>query len=72
MAIREIKINAQVALSRNFDKVTLGINEEPAPMDEEDDLVFRQHVRRLFKVLHEEVERELTEVQKPKQVNKAQ
>ena len=63
MTQREIKVNLQVALSRNFDKITLGINEEPILTDDANEEVFRQQVRRLFSVLNQEVEHNFKQLQ---------
>lgn len=56
------KINIELALSRNFDKVTLGMTDEPVSHETEDQLL--EGIRKRFKLLRTEVEKEFKEIQK--------
>ena len=56
------KINIGLALSRNFDKVTLEMLDEPVAYESEEE--FRAGVRKRFKLLREEVEKEFEHINK--------
>ena len=56
------KINIELALSRNFDKVTLGMLDEPISYESEEEFVAK--VRQRFKLLRGEVEQEFKNIQK--------
>lgn len=56
------KINIGLALSRNFDKITLEMLDEP--VEHETDEEFKEGVRKRFNLLRAEVEREFKEIQK--------
>ena len=55
------KINIGIALSRNFDKVTLEMLDEPISHESEEDLV--KGIRKRFDLLRSEVEKEFSNVQ---------
>ena len=56
------KINIGLALSRNFDKVTLEMLDEPISHDSEDELI--KGIRERFTLLRNEVEAEFKNIQK--------
>ena len=56
------KINIGLALSRNFDKVTLEMLDEPISHDSEDELV--AGIRKRFDLLRAEVVKEFENIQK--------
>jgi len=56
------KVNIGLAPSRNFDKVTLEILEEPIEFDTEEE--FKAKVRRLFAILRDEVDLEFSHMKK--------
>lgn len=56
------KVNLEIALSRNFDKVTLGLIDEPISHESEDEL--KAGIRKRFDLLRSEVEREFEHLQK--------
>ena len=56
------KINIGLALSRNFDKVTLEMLDEPVSHDSEDELV--AGIRKRFDLLRAEVVKEFENIQK--------
>ncbi len=56
------KINIELALSRNFDKVSLGMLDEPVSHDSEEELI--AGIRKRFTLLRAEVELEFTKIQK--------
>ncbi len=56
------KINIELALSRNFDKVSLGMIDEPVSHDSEDELI--KGIRKRFSLLRGEVEEEFKNIQK--------
>ncbi len=56
------KINIGLALSRNFDKVTLEMLDEPVSHDTEDGLI--QGIRKRFDLLRAEVIKEFENIQK--------
>lgn len=60
MTIRKIDIG--LALSRNFDKVSLSISDEPMEYESEEE--FKAKVRKIFNILREEVDLEFTKLQK--------
>ena len=57
----ETKINAGLSLSRNFDKVTLEILDEPISHETNEE--FRAKVRQKFQILREEVNLEFQKIQ---------
>jgi len=56
------KINIGLALSRNFDKVTLEMLDEPISHDSEEGLI--KGIRERFALLRKEVEEEFKNIQK--------
>ena len=56
------KVNVGIALSRNFDKVTLEFLDEPISHDSEEELI--EGIRKRFTLLRTEVEREFKNIQK--------
>ena len=56
------KVNIEIALSRNFDKVTLGMIDEPISHESEDEFI--KGIRKRFDLLRKEVEEEFTKIQK--------
>jgi len=56
------KINIGLALSRNFDKVTLEMLDEPISHDTEEELI--KGIRTRFTLLRSEVEKEFGNIQK--------
>ena len=56
------KVNIGLALSRNFDKVTLDILDEPISHDSEEELI--KGIRKIFGLLRSEVEEEFKHIQK--------
>ncbi len=56
------KINIGIALSRNFDKVTLEMLDEPVLHETEEEL--KAGIRKRFDLLRAEVEKEFGEIQK--------
>ena len=56
------KINIGLALSRNFDKVTLEMLDEPISHDSEEELL--RGIRKRFDLLRAEVEKEFGNIQK--------
>ena len=66
MGVREkmktTKINAEISISRNYNKVTLGISDEPIEYESDDELQVK--IRMIFALLKEEVEIQLTGIKK--------
>ena len=60
--MKTIKINIGLALSRNFDKVTLEMLDEPVAHETEEGFV--KGVQKRFKLLRSLVEEEFGEIQK--------
>ena len=56
------KINIGLALSRNFDKVTLEMLDEPVSHNSEEELI--KGIRNRFDLLRAEVEKEFKNIQK--------
>ena len=56
------KINIGLALSRNFDKVTLEMLDEPVSHENEDELI--KGIRKRFDLLRKEVEVEFSKIQR--------
>ncbi len=56
------KINIGIALSRNFDKVTLEMLDEPISHESEDELI--KGIRKRFGLLRSEIEKEFENIQK--------
>ena len=56
------KINIGIALSRNFDKVTLEMLDEPISHESEDELI--KGIRKRFDLLRSEVVKEFENIQK--------
>ncbi len=56
------KINIGLALSRNFDKVTLEMLDEPVSHETEDELI--KGIKKRFDLLRKLVEEEFKEIQK--------
>lgn len=58
------KFNIGLALSRNFDKVTLEMIDEPIDWDSEPEL--KAQIRKRFKILQDEIELQFSQIQKEK------
>lgn len=56
------KVNVGLAISKNFNKVSLDILDEPIEHETETDLV--EGIRKIFKVLREEIAREYSQIAK--------
>jgi len=56
------KVNIEIALSRNFDKVTLGMNDEPISYENEQEFI--NGIKDRFKLLRKLIEEEFKEIQK--------
>jgi len=56
------KVNVGIALSRNFDKVTLEFLDEPISHDSEEELI--EGIRKRFTLLRTEVEEEFKNIKK--------
>ncbi len=56
------KINIEIALSRNYDKVTLGMNDEPISYENEQEFI--NGIKDRFKLLRKLIEEEFKEIQK--------
>lgn len=56
------KINIGLAISRNFDKVTIDMLDEPVNYENEEEL--RSGIRKRFKIIREEIAKEFKEIQK--------
>ena len=56
------KLNIGLALSRNFDKVTLEMIDEPVEYENDDEL--KAQIKRRFNLLRSEVDEEFKKVQK--------
>ena len=56
------KINIELALSRNFDKVSLGMIDEPVEYETDEDLI--KGIRERFALLRKEVIKEFENIQK--------
>ena len=56
------KINIGIALSRNFDKVTLEMLDEPVSHESEEEFI--KGIRKRFELLRTEVETEFKNIQK--------
>jgi len=55
--IKQTKINIEIAVSRNYNKVTLGIQDEPLNSSTEEE--FRIEIKKLALILREEAENQL-------------
>ena len=60
--MKTTKINIGLALTRNFDKVTLGLLDEPVQHENIEE--FKDKVRTIFSMLRAEVDREFGKIQK--------
>lgn len=56
------KLNLGIALSRNFDKITLEFLDEPISHDTEEELI--KGIRTRFTLLRTEIEKEFENIQK--------
>jgi hypothetical protein len=56
------KINIELALSRNYDKVTLGMLDEPVEHSSEQEFI--DGVKKRFKLLRAQIQEEFKEIQK--------
>lgn len=56
------KVNIGLAPSRNYDKITLEVLEEPIEFTNEEE--FKAKVRKIFSILREEVEIQFTQLYK--------
>ena len=54
----QTKISIEIKISKNYNTVTLGIQDEPVYSYEEN--IFRQEIQKIAKVLREEAELQLT------------
>ncbi len=59
--MKTTKVNIGLAISRNFDKVTLEMLDEP--IQHETEAEFGEGCRKRFKILREEVDREFKQIQ---------
>jgi hypothetical protein len=59
--MKTTKINIELALSRNFDKVSLGMIDEPIEHETEEGFI--SAVRQRFKLLRGEITREFSNIQ---------
>jgi len=55
------KVDIGLALSRNFDKVSLSISDEEIEFESDEEM--KAKIRRLFTILREEVNLEFTKIQ---------
>ena len=60
--MKNTKVNIGVSLSRNFDKITLEMVEEPIEYENEEE--FKAKIRKKFSLLNSEVELEFSKIQK--------
>jgi len=56
------KVNIEIALSRNYDKVTLGLLDEPISYETEQEFI--DGIKQRFKLLRKLIEEEFQEIQK--------
>ena len=56
------KVNLGLALSRNFDKVTLEFLDEPISHETEQELI--DGIKKRFRLIREQIEEEFKEIQK--------
>lgn len=61
ISMKSSKVNIGLALSRNYDKVSIEILDEP--IEHKDDEEFSAEVKRIFKRLREEVEHQFGKIQ---------
>ena len=54
---QQIKINLEIKLSKNYNTVTLGIQDQPIMFNNEDEL--RKEIKKISRILREEVEKQL-------------
>jgi hypothetical protein len=54
---KQTKINIEIAVSRNYNKVTLGIQDEPLNSTTEEE--FRNEIKKIAAILREEAETQL-------------
>ena len=59
----QTKISIEIKISKNYNTVTLGINDEPVHSYEDE--VFRREIQDIFKVLREEAELQLSLIGRP-------
>lgn len=52
--MKTTKVNIEMAISRNYDKITLGMVDEP--VQHEDDASFSIEVQKIFKRLRDDIE----------------
>lgn len=58
METQQTKINMEIKISKNYNTVTLGLQDEPIPSSSED--LFRNSIRQKFIILREEAEMQLS------------
>lgn len=56
----QIKINIELSISKNFNKITLGIPDQPITYERTEDL--RQKIKVFGKILREEAEYQLSQI----------
>ena len=54
---KQTKINIEIAVSRNYNKVTIGIQDEPLNSSTEEE--FRAEIKKISAILREEAETQL-------------
>ena len=59
----QTKISIEIKISKNYNTVTLGIQDEPVYSYEEN--IFRQEIQKIAKVLREEAELQLSLIGRP-------
>lgn len=57
LTIKQTKINIEISVSKNYNKVTIGIQDEPLNSITEEE--FRNEIKKLASVLREEAETQL-------------
>ena len=55
------KINIELSLSRNYDKVSISFLDEPIEFEDEKEL--REGIRKRFEILRSEINREFSKIQ---------
>lgn len=60
--MKTTKINIELALSRNYDKVTLGMLDEPIEHNSEQEFI--DGVKKRFNLLRTQIQEEFKEIQK--------
>jgi len=55
------KIHIELSLSKNYDKVTIGMTDEPIEAETDEEL--KAGIRQRFKLIREEIKKEFEEIQ---------